>query len=167
MSKYVVIEEPLSFVQKGLEQSIEDARNVAASTRKTFLVCQIVGKVVPHVVYEDLAEPEPEPPKKKALDVTLEQREKTVIATLKHIDPKLAARYSVKSVTLATDGTYKVCLMRDFKIYGGLRDLTVGRCGTVSAEDFGTVRAAAEYVERIGKLIDEINANEPQEGGEA
>jgi hypothetical protein len=165
MAEYIV-DPVLSSDAVSFDEALAEATRISAGFNRDANIYKLVGTMRrQEPVFEPLEDTEP--PKKKALDVTLEQREKAVIATLKHIGPKLLARYAGKSLTLATDGTYKVCLMRHFKIYSGVHDLTVGRCGTVSAEDFGTEAAAAEYVERITKLLDIINANEPQEGGEA
>jgi hypothetical protein len=141
------------------------ANEQAQDQHTQMLVCKVVGIVkTQEPVYEPLEEPEPPKPRRKVLDVELEQRDSTVMATVKHLD--MAWAKALPGSEIATDGEYHVCFMDETRVYAGLNDLTVGK-NTFSATDFRDVERAAEYVERITKLLDIINANEPQEGGEA
>jgi hypothetical protein len=108
----------------------------------------------------------PVPPKKKALDVTLERKGREVRATVNYVDPKLVERAKRSSYVLVKGNGYQVCLGTMLSIFPNLRALAVGPDGDRCAKTFDTEAAAAEYVERITKLLDIINANEPQEGGE-
>jgi hypothetical protein len=137
------------------------ANEQAQDQHTQMLVCKVVGIVKPQEpVYEPLEEPEP--PKKKALDVTLEQNGQQVTVTVNHADPRLMKEKRVLIdglVKINTDNCSYTRAYGDQIIVGGRDSSAV--CGFPSAE------AATKYVEHVHCLLDIINANEPQEGGEA
>jgi hypothetical protein len=163
MAEYIRVRR-CDVLQDSFERTKGLAMEQAQDEHTQMLVCKVVGIVKPQEpVYEPLEEPVPPKPRRKVLDVELEQRDSTVMATVKYID--MAWAKALPGSEIATDGEYKVCLMDETRVYAGLDDLTIGT-NTFSATDFRDVKRATKYVERIGKLLDEINANEPQEGGE-
>jgi hypothetical protein len=157
--------------QDSFEKTKGLAMEQAQDEHTQMLVCKVVGIVkTQEPVYEPLEDTEPEQapkPRRKALDVTLEQKGRRVIAELAYVDPKLALKTGLNPIdVIATDGIYKVCFGHHLGMYERLCELTVCNEPSVKVQEFSEADAAAEYVERITKLLDIINANEPQEGGE-
>jgi len=115
-------------------------------------------------VFEPLEDTEP--PKKKALDVTLEQNEsdkRRFTVKVNYIDPCLMAHYG----TLASDGVFAIEVLPND--YARLHNdkLSIGGIDRHCSRTFQTAEEATDRIERITKLLDIINANEQQEGGEA
>jgi len=169
MSEYTFLREDMT--TRTFQVAVEKAGKCAQQQRKKFKIFKLVGIVEPtEAVYKPLEQeqpPEPAKPRRKALDVTLEQSGREVTATVNYVDPLLEERAQRSTYVLAAGDGYQVCLGVMLSIFPNLHDLTVGPDLDTCAKTFGTEAAAAEYVERITKLLDRINANEPQEGGEA
>jgi hypothetical protein len=111
---------------------------------------------------EPLEEPEPPKPRRKVLDVELEQRDSTVMATVNHVDPKLVKEAMTLihgGVQIRTDPDRYTAAFRD--------ELIIGGKGGTSNTIFPSAADASSWIAEVHRLLAIINANEPQEGGEA
>jgi hypothetical protein len=149
--------------QDSFERTKGLAMEQAQDEHTQMLVCKVVGIVkTQEPVYEPLEEPEPPKPRRKVLDVELEQRDSTVMATVNHVDPKLVKEAMTLihgGVQIRTDPDRYTAAFRD--------ELIIGGKGGTSNTIFPSAADASSWIAEVHRLLAIINANEPQEGGEA